>query len=184
MGELLAERLDSCLLADEQGNALLQPGQLAGELLQRSHEQRVARLAWGSPRGARPDANHSNTSIDVATLSHPIAEDIRKASKERRSRIEYEYPRPPKFEPLPNKFKLMRSMGRIVRLACPPDKDHGGWATRIAHGSERAHRGITPRTSRVWRPCGGDGVSSTDALLALSWKISLKPVMCTLGRFR
>ena len=123
MGELLAERLDSCLLADEQSNALLQPGQLAGELLQRSHEQRVARLAWGSPRGARPDANHSNTSIDVATLSHPIAEDIRKASKERRSRIEYEYPRPPKFEPLPNKFKLMRSMGRIVRLASPPDKD-------------------------------------------------------------
>ena len=29
------------------------------------------------------------------------------------------------------------------------------WATRIAHGSGRAHRGITPRTSRVWRPCGG-----------------------------
>ena len=39
MGELLAERLDSCLLTDE-GNVLRQPGQLAGELLQRSHEQR------------------------------------------------------------------------------------------------------------------------------------------------
>ena len=123
MGELLAERLDSCLLTDEQGNALRQPGQLAGELLQRSHEQRAARLAWGSPRGARPDANHSNTSIDVATLSHPIAEDVRKASKERRSEIEYAYPRPPKFEAVPNKFKLMRSMGRIISLACPPNKD-------------------------------------------------------------
>ena len=33
---------------------------------------------------------------------------------------------------------------------------HASWrATRIAHGSGRAHRGITPRTSRVWRPCGG-----------------------------
>ena len=126
MGERLAERLDSCLLTDEQGNARLQPGQLAGELLQRSHEQReqrAARLAWGSPRGARPDANHSNTSIDVATLSHPIAEDVRKASKERRSEIEYAYPRPPKFEAVPNKFKLMRSMGRIISLACPPNKD-------------------------------------------------------------
>ena len=79
------------------------------------------------------------------------------------------------FTPLPSAIKRPEKNGWYM--------DHG-WATRIAHGSERAHRGITPRTSRVWRPCGGDGVSSTDAILALSWKISLKPVMCTLGRFR
>ena len=133
MGELLAERLDSCLLTDREGNALLRPGQLAGEVLQLAHEQRAARLAWGSPRGVRPntDTNHNDTSIDAATLSLPIAEDIRKASKDRRSKIEYAYPaRMQNFEPLPSKFKLVRSIGTRSSAAAmfslpvlPPDKD-------------------------------------------------------------
>ena len=122
MGDLLSERLDSCLLTDRQGNVLLRPGLLANELLQKTCEQRASRLhAWSSPRGARGDTAPSSTdtahhvaSIDAATLSRPIAEEFRKASAYRRSKLEYAHAAPPKnFEArLPNKCKPVSSSRR------------------------------------------------------------------------
>ena len=75
------------VLTDHKNNALMRPGLLADEALQKAQRQQAVRAAWLSPRGEAQQKHEERLAAELAQLSRALnrAEDVPKQYEAERS---------------------------------------------------------------------------------------------------